>query len=220
MHLIDELQAEHALIERAVGSFLTFATQLPRGETDPADGVRFLRFFRLYAGDFHHAREEDILFVALVEQVHLPAGRGPIGVLKDEHRRMAAMLDSIEALLVSGASGAAEHDRLRTLATAYGHALWHHIDAENSVLLPESEARLRKKSVGELPSREMTGAERDAKQTGEDLVRRYPPLYDRDIMRGDGCVLCPAYTDSCRGLEAEWWNESEWEEFEDHLPSS
>jgi hypothetical protein len=32
-------------------------------------------------------------------------------------------------------------------------------------------------------------------------------------------VFCLAYGESCRGLEHEWWNESEWEEFEDHLPS-
>jgi hypothetical protein len=38
-------------------------------------------------------------------------------------------------------------------------------------------------------------------------------------MRGDGCVFCPAFTTSCRGVEHEWWNEWEWEEFEDHLPS-
>jgi hypothetical protein len=31
--------------------------------------------------------------------------------------------------------------------------------------------------------------------------------------------MCPAFVDTCRGLEHEWWNESEWEEFEDHLPS-
>ena len=33
------------------------------------------------------------------------------------------------------------------------------------------------------------------------------------------CALCPAFVNSCEGLERSWWNEHEWDEFEDHLPS-
>jgi hypothetical protein len=85
-------------------------------------------------------------------------------------------------------------------------------------LFPESEARLRKRGVTELESRAMTDAEERALASAEDLLRRYPPR-DPDIIRGEGCPMCPAFLNSCRGLEREWWNEWEWEEFEDHLPS-
>jgi hypothetical protein len=44
-------------------------------------------------------------------------------------------------------------------------------------------------------------------------------VHEPNVLRGDGCVMCPAFVDNCRGLEHEWWNEWEWDEFEDHLPS-
>jgi hemerythrin-like domain-containing protein len=217
MRLIDELRAEHDLIERVAGSLLAFAGQRARGEGDPADGPRFLRFFRLYAGHFHHAREEDTLFVSLTRDAELPGDRGPIRVLLDDHARMAGLLDGIEPLAGSPLEREDERQRLSTLATAYVHALWHHIDAENSVLLPESATRLRQHGVHELPSRPMTSEEREAMAVGEALVARYAPIDDPAVFRGEGCVMCPAFVDSCRGIEHEWWNEWEWDEFEDHL---
>jgi len=219
MRLIHELEAEHELIDQVVGSFLGFATRVGCGDADLSAGAAYIRFFRLYAGDFHHAREEGVLFPALVEQVNLPADRGPIAVLTAEHRRMSAVLGQIESLLEGGLHEDGSCGRLKAFATEYGYALWHHIDAENSVLLPEAAERLRKRSVPELPTRAMTEAESDARRAGEELVRCYPPISDRDVIRGDGCVLCSAFADTCRGLEAEWWTESEWEELDDHLSS-
>ncbi|HSL20563.1 MAG TPA: hemerythrin domain-containing protein [Vicinamibacterales bacterium] len=214
MQLIDDLRAEHDLIEQVVGSFRAFVDQRSRSEGDAADGPLFIRFFRLFAGDFHHAKEEDTLFPALREKADLPE-RGPIAVLTADHRRLAALLDEMTGLLERDSSS--DRERLRALAIDYSHGLWHHIDAENSVLLPESEGRLQKKGVTELPSRPMTPGERAARADGEDLVRRYPPSPDPTIVRGDGCVSCHAFAESCRGLEREWWNEWEWEEFEEHL---
>jgi len=219
MQLIDDLRAEHDLIERVVGAFRTFVDRRLAGEGDPADGLRFLAFFRLFAGRFHHAREEDTLFVALEREAELPADRGPMAVMREDHRRMAGLLDAMEPLLAGRLDEASDRATLADLARQYSRSLWHHIDAENSVLLPESEERLRRHGIRELPSREMTGDEREARAIGEALLARYPPLDDPDIIRGDGCVFCLAFGESCRGLEREWWNESEWEEFEDHLPS-
>jgi hemerythrin-like domain-containing protein len=219
MQLIDELRAEHDLIERVAGSLRAFVVARCRGGGDPADGARFLRFFRQYAGHFHHAREEDTLFVSLVRDAELPGERGPIKVLLDDHTRMAGLRDAMEPLIGAALVDEAARQRLEALAVDYSRALWHHIDAENSVLLPDSAERLRRHGVHELPSRPMTAEERDAMTMGEDLLARYPPLEDPGIIRGDGCVMCPAFVESCRGLEHEWWNEWEWDEFEDHLAS-
>jgi hemerythrin-like domain-containing protein len=219
MQLIEDLRAEHDVIEQVAGSLRTFVRRRIRGEADAADGGRFLAFFRLYAGHFHHAREEDVLFVSLRRDAELPGDRGPIAVLLDDHRGMAALLDEMEPLVGSALTEAGAAVKLESLAFEYSRRLWHHIDAENSVLLPESDHRLRRHGVLELPSRDMTPEEREALAAGQDLVAKYPPTSEPDVMRGDGCVFCPAFVDSCRGLEREWWNESEWEEFEDHLPS-
>lgn len=213
MQLIDELRAEHDLIEQVAGAFRTFARQRARGEGDAIDGPRFLAFFRLYAGRFHHGREEDTLFVSLQKDAELPGDRGPIAVLLGDHHRMGAILDRLEPI-VAGDPAAPE---VTTLALDYTEQLWHHIDAENSVLLPESASRLRRHGVTDLTSRAPTEAEEAARATGEALLAAYPPGVEPDVLRGDGCIACPAYDRTCRGLEREWWNEWEWDEFEDRL---
>jgi hemerythrin-like domain-containing protein len=219
MQLIEELRAEHELIEQVVGSLRAFVNERCAGRGDAADGPRFMRFFRLYAGHFHHAREEDTLFVALQREAELPGDRGPIAVLLADHDRMAALLDGMEGLIGGPLDDDAARQRLQGLAVEYSRALWRHIDAENSVLFPESRERLRRHGIRELPSRDMTDEERDARTIGHELVLRYPPLVDPELIRGDGCVMCPAFVENCRGLEREWWTESEWDEFEDHLPA-
>jgi hemerythrin-like domain-containing protein len=216
--LTAELQAEHDLIERVLGSFRTFVDRLPDRGIEPADGARFVAFLREYAGAFHHGREEGTLFAALHEIAELPDDRGPIAVLRDDHHRIAALLDRIAPLLARAcAGGAAEVAAVRPLVVEYTRALWHHIDAENSVLFPEGDARLAKHGVAELPVRPMTAAERAAQAAGEDLAQRYAPAADPGIVRGDGCVACQAFAVSCGGIEQEWWNEWEWDEMEDHL---
>lgn len=216
MKLIDELETEHTLIDQVVGAFRTFVAERLRGGGDADDGRRFMRFFRRYAGDFHHGREEMILFTALVEAAHLPAS-GPIATLLEDHHRMSRLLDGIEPLAALPRFDAASAGRLDVLARAYSAALWHHIDAENSVLLPESRPRLRRAAVGELPTRSMTEAERAAMEDGRALLERYAVMDDPSINRGDGCVCCPAFVDGCSGIEREWWNDWEWDEFEGHM---
>jgi len=95
MDLISQLRTEHDLIEQVAGSLSTYVRARARGEGDPADGPRFLSFFRLYAGHYHHAREEDTLFVALQREAELPGDRGPIAVLLEDHRRMGRLLDDM-----------------------------------------------------------------------------------------------------------------------------
>jgi len=213
MRLIDELQAEHDTIEQVAGAFLTFAA-VPADQRRVDDGESFLRFFRLYANHYHHAREEDTLFAALRDRAGLPTERGPVATMVADHVKMAGMLDAIAA---SFQAGARQETLFRDSVTAYVHALWHHIDAENSVLFPECEPRLRRNGVAELPSRGMTPDESQALAAGRALVGRYPPPADPGVIRGDGCIMCPAFGVTCRGLEREWWNEWEWDEFEDRM---
>lgn len=212
MQLVDQLRAEHDLIEQVAGSLRTFVRARTRGEGDPADGARFLAFFRRFAGDFHHGREEDTLFVALEREAELPADRGPIAALLADHHAMAGLISEIETHAAAGAAA-----ELEAAALAYSERLLHHIDAENSVLLPESGERLRRCAAPELPTRPPSPAEEAARGQGLRLVAAWPPVFEAAIMRGDGCVFCPAYADTCRGVEREWWNEWERDEAGDRL---
>lgn len=216
MRLIAELRAEHELIDAAVGGLRTYVERRVAGAAGVEDGARFVRFFRVYAAGFHHAREEDVLFRALVESAHLPKA-GPIAALRNDHEHTGALLSCIAAAIETHPFDVPRARDLARLATEYSHALWSHIDAENSVFFPESESRLRRAGVFELPSRAPTTEECEARDLGRALVAAYPPFDDRVVVRGDGCVCCPALGDCCPGLEHAWWSDSEWEELDDHL---
>lgn len=216
MRLADELRQEHALIESVLGSLLTFAARHAAGRAVPADGPFFVEFLRRYAGDWHHGREEAVLFEALAREAGLPRERGPLPALVDQHHHLAGLLDQLAPLLERPVA-ADEVSRLQELATAYARGLWQHIDAENSVLLPEAQERLRRVGVLELPGPEPGEGERAAEAGGRRLVETYPPARDPGALRGEGCVICPSFGSPCEGVEREWWNEWEWDEFADKL---
>ena len=211
MLLLEDLRREHVRIDAVLGSLRTWADRLVSGDAPLSDRDLFLNFFSVYAGTFHHEREEELLFPALAREATLPADRGPIAVLLDDHARMAKVLDRLAA--------SAGTDEVRRLCIEYSHALWMHIDVENSVFFPESEHQLRRNGVYELEARSATPEEAAAAAAGDVLIALYPPL-PSDAIRGDGCVMCHAYGDTCRGLEREWWNEWEWEEMSEHVAAS
>ncbi|MBP7676644.1 MAG: hemerythrin domain-containing protein [Thermoanaerobaculia bacterium] len=216
MIFLAELRAEHVLIDRVAASLRSYAAARARGEGDPSDGAAFRRFLRLWAGAWHHAREEETLFPALAEKAELALARGPLAAFVEQHRDMAAQIDAFDPLLDRAALTEEEGRRLVALATAYTAELGRHIDAENSVLIPESEVRLAQANVLELRGREPSPEELAARAEGERLAATWPAAPEPGV-RGEGCVVCPSFGTTCRGVEAEWWNESEWEEFSDHL---
>ena len=213
MKLLDTFQDEHVLIDRMLGSFRAYVGGLVDGTADPDDGGRFAAFFTEFAGHFHHDREEHVLFRALVTEAELPADRGPVYALVREHAEMEQWLREMTPYLERRPQSGDDRARLRALATRYSQALWRHIDAENSVLYPQGEERLRLCGIRELADRPMTEAEAAARERAGPLLIRYPPLEDDALTRGDGCFMCRAHGETCKGLEAEWWTELEWEEF-------
>jgi hemerythrin-like domain-containing protein len=213
MKLLDTLQDEHVLIDRVLGSLRTYVDGLVDGTADPADGRRFAAFFTGFAGHFHHDREERVLFRALVTAAELPPDRGPVYALAREHGEMEEWLREMAPLLERRPQSGDDRARLSALAIRYSHALWRHIDAENSVLFPQGEERLAQCGIRELADRPMTEAEAAAREGATALLVRYPPLEDDALARGDGCFMCRAHGETCAGLEAEWWTELEWEDF-------
>ena len=109
----------------------------------------------------------------------------------------------IEAVTVEEITEAAD------IARRLAHHLWEHVDKEDSVLFPESAERLRRNGVTRLEGREPTEEEDAARGLGERLTERFPPLDDPEIVRGDGCIACSAFGETCGGIESEWW--STWE---------
>ncbi|MFO0761927.1 MAG: hemerythrin domain-containing protein [Byssovorax sp.] len=213
MKILDDLVDEHRLIERVIGALFTFAEARAAGGEDRGDGAAFLRFFRAYAGHHHHAREEAVLFPALIEQTFAPVDRGPVAVLTEDHRVIAGLLDRLEPLLLAREASA----EMPACARRYGEALLHHIDAENHVLFPEAERRFLRAGVGELASPPPEGEAEAARAAGEALALRHPPADLGDVLRGESCTACPAFGDRCEGIERAWSSEDEWDDMLDRV---
>jgi hemerythrin-like domain-containing protein len=199
MLLLDELRAEHLLVDRVAGSLVRFAEQAARGDCCKEDVTDFVRFFRIYVSGFHHGREEQRLFPALIDRAEVPADRGPLPAIEEDHGVMAEMVDTFDAEKGDPA-------RVSEIARRLAHHLWEHVDKENSVLLPEAADRLRRNGVVRLEGRDPTDEEEAARELGKDLCERYPPLDDPGFVRGDGCIACSAFGETCGGIESEWWN--------------
>ena len=219
MQLLEELRAEHDLIDRMLDSFRTAVGQFVNGQGGQ-DLVHFVRFFRLYADQFHHSREEQVLFATLVNQLHLPDDHGPIAVLTDDHRQFKAWLDEIEKLIARQLLSVADQIQLRTTTEQYITGMQHHIDAENSVLFLESGICMQDAGISALPSRSLTDEEQQVRFVAEELLQRYPPTPNVEVIRGNGCVICPAYQKTCDGYEREWPEASRWGHAEDDDPFS
>lgn len=200
MQLIDELHADHRLIDRVAGSLMRWSDRgvdHPDAAADKADLVHFLRVF---VHGRHHATEE-VLFAALVEHGEIPGHRGPLPVLRREHDAFIEAVDEFDAVGLDAEAAA--------LARSLAGELWQHLDKEESVLLPESERRLIDGGLRELAAEPPGEAEERARELGAELVRRLPPMEDRNLVRGDGCIVCAAFGAECHGIETEWW--SDWE---------
>ena len=199
MRLFDEFKAEHLLVDRVAGSLIRFAEMTAGGESSEEDVADFVEFFRVFVAGYHHEREEQTLFPVLVERAEVPADRGPLPSIEADHRAAAILVDELE-------EAGGNRERLASAARRLAHHLWEHVDKEDSVLFPESFERLRRNGVTLLEGRESTAEEEAARGLGEQLTVRFPPLDDPEVVRGDGCVACSAFGETCGGIETEWWN--------------
>ncbi len=202
MELIEQFLEEHRLIDAVAGSLLRYASAIEAGDSERRDLDLYLNFFRQYSSAFHHHDEENLLFPVLVDQGEVPGKRGPIPILTGDHRRAEELVDEVDSGGLEALRGG--------VATQLVHLLWEHIDKENSVFFPEAENRLVRGGVSKLPGREMPVEAREAQETAQDLIKRWTPL-DDGMIRGEGCVVCAAFGETCSGIEKEWWNTWDWQ---------
>lgn len=180
MEAIRLLMKEHRLIELVCDALLPFAGGERREQADDrAELQRFVAFFRGFADECHHRKEEDILFRAMIA-AGLPRHGGPVAVILLEHdevRRYVAALQDLAALPRPWST--ADRDRLVHSASAYAELLFEHIRKEDAILYPLAEQHLPPEAKAQVDS---TCARFDVEQAagvqrlrllGEDLVSRH-----------------------------------------------
>lgn len=127
------LREEHRVILRALVLVELAADRLSGGGALPSGWWdALLEWLRAFADRNHHAKEETYLFPALAE-AGVPAAGGPVGVMLEEHTEGRALIRAM---------GEGHGERRVDAARRYVHLLREHIDKENGVLFPLTEAVL------------------------------------------------------------------------------
>jgi hemerythrin-like domain-containing protein len=137
------LRKEHDAILKMLEAATRTSERLERGQpVDPQILDDLLEFFRLFADQCHHGKEEELLFPVL-EKKGVPRAGGPIGVMLDEHeqaRKLIADMSASAAAFRYGDSSAGAH--WARDARQYVDLLSRHISKENNVLFVMAESVL------------------------------------------------------------------------------
>jgi hemerythrin-like domain-containing protein len=100
------------------------------------DGVDFIRS---YADRFHHAKEEDVLFAALVQN-GMPQENSPVAAMLMEHDQGRAYVLGMETAVREAMDGlAGRESAVAENALAYAALLRDHIAKEDDILYPLAE---------------------------------------------------------------------------------
>ncbi|HEV8722483.1 MAG TPA: hemerythrin domain-containing protein [Candidatus Binatia bacterium] len=169
------LSDEHRVIERVL-SGLEQLTKLPiAGSLE--HWRKALDFFRHFADQCHHFKEERVLFPVL-EEHGIPREGGPIGMMLQEHEEARAHVRSMAAAIEQIATGnAALAEPLVSHARAYLILLREHIQKEDDILfrmadevIPQDEQRQLLRRFEEHEAEEMgAGAHEKYLKIAEEL---------------------------------------------------
>lgn len=172
MQAVEVLRHEHRVIERGLAVLEAMAHRMEHGETVPVDKVQaLLEFFRVFADQYHHGKEEGMLFPEL-EARGIPHEGGPIGVMLSEHDQGRALIAQMTEA-TNHLSDSMAQTQFVQAAHGYIQLLRQHISKEDNVLFKMAEGVL---SAGD--DRRLTDAferhERDA--TGLDVHEHFHHL--------------------------------------------
>lgn len=139
-NITETLVAEHRLILRMIALLERNAKLTAEGNYTNwqffLDGVDFIRN---YADRFHHAKEEDVLFVALIEN-GMPRENSPIAAMLMEHDQGRAHVKAMETAALEALAGQPEREKIiAEHAMAYVELLREHISKEDGILYPLAE---------------------------------------------------------------------------------
>lgn len=137
LNVTDILSEEHENILNVISSVLKECSKLEDGkELDHAFFEKVIDFIKNYADGFHHAKEEDILFAELldnIDRMHC----NPIPVMFHEHEMGRNYVKGMEAGLSNG-----DKEHVIENARGYCYLLQEHIYKEDNILFQMAEEAL------------------------------------------------------------------------------
>ncbi len=195
---VESMMREHELIVEVLASLQVMAEKLSGGElVNREDVADFGRFFRDFADKCHHGKEEDRLFVKMVE-AGFPRNGGPIAVMLAEHEEGR---EEVRGLLAIGAGSGTLTNQERANTVEYAGRfvplLYAHIQKENNILYPMAQNVISASEFERLDracesfDREIRGRLDVAalRELAADLKRRFPADPAALAVYG-GCGVC------------------------------
>jgi hemerythrin-like domain-containing protein len=171
------LVAEHQLILRMIALLEKNAPRTAAGDYTNwqfyFDGIDFIR---QYADSFHHAKEEDVLFKALIDN-GMPKDNSPVAAMLMEHDQGRCYVRAMEAaVLEAQAGGKGTCQAIADNALGYAALLREHIAKEDDILYPLSERVLPEALRAGILERYQAAEDRVSSEFSElytSIVKRY-----------------------------------------------
>jgi len=167
----ENLMKEHQLILRYVDLMERYAAVSLKNPHAPIlleKAACFIEFIHEFADDFHHAKEEDILFRYL-EVPGVLTHCNPVPQMLMEHEKARELVRNMEHALQ-----AKELSRLAENAAQYAGLLREHIYKEDNILYPMGERGLSDEAKTALLEE---CAETENRLNSQDIWRKYETLY-------------------------------------------
>jgi len=167
---------EHRLILRMITLMEKNASLTAKGSYTNwqfyLDGVDFIRN---YADRFHHAKEEGVLFEALVAN-GMPREKSPVAAMLMEHdqgRQFVAAMENAAREVMEGLPG--RELEIAENALAYAELLRGHIDKEDGILYPLAERVIPDAIREEI----LKGYEEARAETSADFSEHYRQIVEK-----------------------------------------
>lgn len=195
---IKNMMDEHRLIEQVLGALETYIDRLKSGQAASRNTVtQFATFFRQFADQCHHGKEEDRLFVKM-NQCGFPKEYGPIAVMLAEHeegRNHVGVLADIGG--ASGPCSTEETNQIIHHGASFIPLLRAHIQKEDHILYPMAQQSIPPAEFDQLDAacldfdQKTIGIDkiRQLKETAQELVQSFPPDPEK-MSAASACVGC------------------------------
>ena len=138
------LLLEHRWIESALDCLERLASTESPADFDPSGARAMVEFLAVFADTSHHGKEEDHLFVAMVQR-GFKQDEGPVAVMSHEHVQgrdlLRSMSEAVEDYEGGEDSGGAL-ERFQSHVATYVHLMRRHIEKEDSCLFQLADAVL------------------------------------------------------------------------------
>jgi hemerythrin-like domain-containing protein/uncharacterized protein (DUF2249 family) len=130
------LKDEHALILEALDAIERKVSAMEAGAApDRAYFEKAVQFLRTFADQCHHGKEENLLFMTMVDR-GFPREAGPIAVMLSEHETGRALIRGIAEGAAAVGTDPGAPKRIVENARGYISLLRAHINKENNILFP------------------------------------------------------------------------------------